>query len=578
MSNAEPGTEIGVHLAAGDLLGILCLAQCRLGWCLVRVARLVERIRVGLTKATLMHPILLATFPPLFVYSINVDRIRPRAVVGPIVVILLATLVLWLLVTVVLRDARRAAMILSLFLLLFFSFGICYLELVGVLAGVSASISAGLPAALLTVWSFLFALGTYAFVKTERNVQDLMSIVTVVAGCLVVTCLIQIGIRQQRAPQVEPGDLYATELEAGSTASTDVDSLPDIYYIILDGYARSDVLQQVYDLDNRGFLESLEARGFYVGSESRANYCQTLLSLASSLNLNYLDGLVDRVGAEYSGTGPAVEMIRDNIVVQLLKQRGYRVVAFASGYSGTELKTADVYLAPRRYPDEFQVSLINMTPIPFIAQPFSDMYDWHRERILYTFEHMADAAELDGPTFVFAHIVAPHPPFVFGRNGEEMDPEYQFVLHDGSHLVGNRGFTQEDYVQGYREQLLFINTKVTAAVDAILSRSDRPAIIVLQGDHGPGSMLDWQSAERSNLEERFSILNAYYLPGDREEGLYDQITPVNTFRFIFNSYFGTEYARLEDKSYFSTAGRQYSLQSLTDELGVDAQIARDDGS
>jgi hypothetical protein len=145
-------------------------------------------------------------------------------------------------------------------------------------------------------------------------------------------------------------------------------------------------------------------------------------------------------------------------------------------------------------------------------------------------------------------------------------------------LVGNRGFTQEDYVQGYREQLLFINTKVTAAVDAILSRSDRPVIIVLQGDHGPGSMLDWQGAERSNLEERFSILNAYYLPGDREERLYDQISPVNTFRLIFNFYLGTEYARLEDKSYFSTVGRQYSLQSLTDELGVDTRAGREEGS
>jgi hypothetical protein len=544
----------------------------------MRVAHLVERIEVGLRKATLVHPILLATFPALFVYANNVERIRPRTVVGPMVVVLLATLVLWLLVTVMLRDVRRAAMIVSLFLLLFFSFGIFYLELVAVLAGVSASTSVGVLAALSIVWILVFSLGTYAFVKTDRDIQDLTTIVSVVAGCLVVTCVIQIGIRQQRAPQVEPGDVYATDLEAGSTATTDVDSLPDIYYIILDGYARSDVLQQVYDLDNRGFLESLEARGFYVGSESRANYCQTLLSLASSLNLNYLDGLVDRVGAGYSGTGPLIEMIRDNIVVQLLRERGYTAVAFASGYAGTELKTADMYLAPRWYPDEFQVALINMTPIPFIAQPFYDMHDWHRERILYTFEHIADAAELEGPTFVFAHIVAPHPPFVFGRNGEEIDPEYQFVLDDGSHLVGNRGFAQEDYVHGYREQLLFINTKVTAAVDAILSRSDHPVIIVLQGDHGPGSMLDWESAERSNLEERFSILNAYYLPSDREAGLYDQISPVNTFRFIFNSYLGTEYARLEDKSYFSTVGRQYSLQSVTNELGVDADGGREDGS
>ena len=536
----------------------------------MRVARLVERIRVGVSKAPLLHPVLLATFPALFVYANNVDRIRPRTVVGPIVAVVLLTLALWLLLTVMLRDVRRAALIVSLFLLLFFSFGIGYLELTAVLLGESAISSIEVTAALLTVWILVFSLGTYAFVKTDQDLRNPTTIVNVVAGCLVLTCVIQIGVGQQRAPRVEPGDVYATDTEGGPTVYADVDSLPDIYYIILDGYARSDVLREIYDLDNGEFLESLEARGFYVASECRANYSQTLLSLASSLNLNYLDDLVSRIGADYPGTGPVLEMIRDSAAAQLLEQHGYSTVAFASGYAGTELRTADRYLAARWYPDEFQVALINMTPIPFMAQPFYDMHDWHRERILYTFEHIADASEIDGPTFVFAHILAPHPPFVFGRHGEEIDPEYQFVLDDGSHLVGNRGFTREEYIHGYREQLLFINTKVTAAVDAILSRSDRPVVIVLQGDHGPGSMLDWESAERSNLEERFSILNAYHLPGDSEAGLYDQISPVNTFRFIFTAYLGAEYARLEDESYFSTVGCQYAFQSVTDELGVGA--------
>jgi hypothetical protein len=534
----------------------------------VSVVRFAERIGIGVKKATLVHPVLLSMFPALFIYANNLGRSRPHTVLGAVVVVVLATLVLWLVGNVMLRDSSRAAMIVSLFLLLFFSFGICYLVLVALLPGVSTASSGGVAAALLGTCILAFGLGTYTLVKTDRDLQNPTTIVNVVAGSLVVTCVIQIGMGQQRVPNVEPCDIYATDVEAGQKASTDVGAYPDIYYIILDGYARSDVLQQVYDLDNSDFLESLEARGFYVGNRSRANYCQTLLSLASSLNLNYLDELVRHVGAGYSGTGPVVKMIRDSIVVRLLEERGYTTVAFASGYAGTELRDADVYVAPRWYPDEFQVALINMTPIPFVAQPFYDMHDWHRDRILYTLEHIADATELEGPVFVFAHIAAPHPPFVFGRNGEEMEPEHQFVLADGSHLVGRRGFTREDYVHGYREQLLFVNTKVTAMVDAILARTDRPAVIILQADHGPGSMLDWESAEKSNLEERFSILNAYYLPGDREAGLYDEISPVNTFRLIFNLYFGTEYARLGDESYFSTWGRQYLFHSVTDELSV----------
>ena len=64
---------------------------------------------------------------------------------------------------------------------------------------------------------------------------------------------------------------------------------PDIYYIILDGYGRADMLQIIHGFDNSMFMESLEQRGFVVASESQSNYARTLLSLSSSLNMQYLD-------------------------------------------------------------------------------------------------------------------------------------------------------------------------------------------------------------------------------------------------------------------------------------------------
>ena len=45
------------------------------------------------------------------------------------------------------------------------------------------------------------------------------------------------------------------------------------------------------------------------------------------------------------------------------------------------------------------------------------------------------------------------------------------------------------------------------------------------------------------------ILNAYHLPGDGIEALYPNISPVNTFRVIFNEYFGFNLPLLEDQSY-----------------------------
>jgi hypothetical protein len=67
------------------------------------------------------------------------------------------------------------------------------------------------------------------------------------------------------------------------------EATPDIYYIILDGYGRADMLQALYGFDNSMFVNALEQRGFVVASESQSNYHRTLLSLSSSLNMQYLD-------------------------------------------------------------------------------------------------------------------------------------------------------------------------------------------------------------------------------------------------------------------------------------------------
>lgn len=520
-----------------------------------------------MNRRLVIHPFLLALFPSLFIYAHNADRLSVGEVSIPTLILLCAVSVLWVILTVALRDASRAALVVSLAVLLFFSFGICYLEMKLLVLEVFGSTVVAAPVLLLILWAVILGVGGYSFARTSLDLRNLTSIANVVGACLVLVCLLQIAAYHLRvAPTWRP---YVGEVTSRDhlTLGPEVGIAPDIYYIILDGYARGDTLADIYGYDNQEFLDGLRDRGFFVASQSYANYCQTLLSLASSLNLTYLDGLVDQVGAEYPSKGPIMEMISSSVALRALESRGYETVAFASGYSGTEITTAERYVAARWYPDEFQTTLINMTPLPFVAPSLYDIYGWHRERILHTFEHTADPSVVDAPVFVFAHIMAPHPPFVFGRSGEEIVPEYQYVVADGSDLVGTRGITQEAYARSYVEQLTFVNAEVLSMIDNILSGDDRPKVVVLQADHGPGSMLDWDSVENSNLPERFAILNAYYLPGVDYAGLYPQISPVNTFRVIFNSYFGAHYDLLQDESYFSIAGRPYSFIRVTDHLG-----------
>jgi len=120
-------------------------------------------------------------------------------------------------------------------------------------------------------------------------------------------------------------------------------------------------------------------------------------------------------------------------------------------------------------------------------------------------------------------------------------------MGDGDDYAGD----WQEYRQGYASQVEFANRKLKSAVSALLARSNTPPVIILQGDHGPGSRLNWGSPADSCLWERSGILNAYYIPGGSQE-LYPSISPVNSFRVILNAVFGTSQPLLPDRTYFTS--------------------------
>ncbi len=127
--------------------------------------------------------------------------------------------------------------------------------------------------------------------------------------------------------------------------------------------SRSDVLKDLFDVDNTPFLDRLEQKGFYIARKSRSNYCQTALSLCSTLNLNFLDALVDPTTRDLSALST---LISDNLVVKSLKPLGYQFVAYSTGYDFTECSQADRCLGPRHPADNFQMMLVQKTPLRYL--------------------------------------------------------------------------------------------------------------------------------------------------------------------------------------------------------------------
>ena len=189
----------------------------------------------------------------------------------------------------------------------------------------------------------------------------------------------------------------------------------------------------------------------------------------------------------------------------------------------------------------------------------------HRDRIDFIFDELPELPALEGSNFVFAHVLSPHPPFVFDENGRPNRIDRPFELSDGNHFI-DRGGTREEYVENFPKQTAYVNKRIIEAVDRILEASSEPPIIIIHSDHGPGSMLDWDDIEKTNLKERMSILNAYYFPDGRYDRLYQDISPVNTFRVLFNEFFNAEFELLSVKCYFAEWDQLYDLADVTEEV------------
>jgi hypothetical protein len=194
--------------------------------------------------------------------------------------------------------------------------------------------------------------------------------------------------------------------------------------------------------------------------------------------------------------------------------------------------------------------------------------DEHRRRVLFTLEQLPRTASIRGPKFVFAHLLCPHAPFAFDAEGRIPTTTLQLDWRrdPGVKARQDRGERLTEYIPLFRDQTVFIESRILAVIDRILEQQARPPIIILQSDHGPGSRLHDRDPERSDLNERFPILNAYLFPGGAGESLYPTVTPVNTFRIVFNRFFGGRLALLSERNYFSSWDEPYRYVDVTDRI------------
>jgi hypothetical protein len=492
------------------------------------------------------HPYLFALFPILFLFVQNADHVSWRQVAGPVGVTLGVVALLMLLVNLVVRNIRKTSLIMSIVALWFFSF-----------KHIGESISEFQEAIPYVVGALVIAL--LVWVLLTRRPLDKVTVIANQIGLALV--LLQLGLggwalsSQDTTELVGPSPVNAPPVKG---------KLPNMYYIVPDGYAREDVLANLYDYDNGEFLSYLRKVGFEVADSSHSNYSQTQLSLTSSLNMDLIHNLA-RIDPRSRDRQGFKKLFDNNRLMRFLKQQGYSIVQCYTPFDLAMLAQTDHVIQSWYDLTEFSESLIQTTPVDLLLTRFG-RYQMARDRIVSNLNRLSDLSGVKEPYFVLAHIVCPHPPFLWDAEGLEYQTDRPFTMADGSHY-GERGGTKTEYLQGYKNQVRVLNRLLMQTIDGILSaHEDNPPIIILQGDHGPGVGFHQVSLDHTDVHERFSILNAYYFPGLDSTGIYPSITPVNTFRLVLNAYFGTNYPLAPDRSFYSPSYVFLNLREVTEKL------------
>lgn len=512
-------------------------------------------------RRIILHPFLLAIYPIVALLARNIQEVYPSAALRPMLVSLVAGTLLLMLGRLIFRSWAKAAVWVSIFLVFFFAYGHLYLLLKTnpVLYPII-----GRHRVLITIALISLAGLAWLLIKRVKTVETATQVFNLVAILLMVFPLLQLGNYGLNLLTAESRANLPVDSE--STLQPPADApLPDIYYIILDRYTRDDVLLNTFNYDNSTFLAELEARGFYVARCSMSNYAHTSLALSSTLNMDYIDNLGHSFKPGNTDRTLLNILMRNSKVRRELEGIGYVTVSL-SGFEPFQMADANFYFDPNavQLTDKtgnplvtpFEAMLIKSTAGIILldlqavknnrlAQDVNFPYAEHIQSQKYILNKLKYIPEIRSPKLVFVHIKIPHPPYVFNADGSlvENPPPFPETGYDiDPQLIKTL----------YSEQVTYINSQIIPIIDSILTQSEVRPIILLQGDHG------------FDPPNRMEILNAYLAPDEVKDQLYPGISPVNSFRLLFDVYFKGSYGLLPDTSYYSNYATPYEYEIVLD--------------
>lgn len=329
--------------------------------------------------------------------------------------------------------------------------------------------------------------------------------------------------------------------KAGLVANNAVVARPDIYLLLYDEYSGNQALKQWFRYDNSGLDSFLHQRGFYIPQHSQSNYNSTVYSMASMLNMEYPEFPKHNNRTLRDDIYDCTAMIRNNKAGALLTSYGYQTVNVSifdlANHPApvnqrflavsTRLITQETFLS--RFSWDCRELLLKYSLLRKIFPVYTgeDQIANNQRCVDLTIE--ASAQKNTEPKFVYSHLLIPHSPYFFDKNGNRRSGEILYAKN------------MQDSAAVYLGYLEYCNGIIKKMVSNIQDNTKGNAVILVMSDHG----LRWMNDPR-RLPLVYNNLNAVYLPGSNYSNWPSEITNVNQFRILFNDLFAQKFPLLKD--------------------------------
>jgi len=471
-------------------------------------------------KIILWHPLLFSIIFVVRPFTQFAGLIPPAQIAAPFIVICAFALLSYFIIKRIVKKAGLAVAVLSPLLIIFCNYGALY-EYISELTRGTKHKFLVLVLATLVLLIVLIVYNWKVLSLRENAINVVNKGFCVIAGALIIFNAFSITTQSiSTAKIIGSSGTLDTFLQKNSG------TLSDIYFVILDEYAAPSQMKRYFQYDMSPFVEYLTQKGFMV-TEMNTESLATVAILDGLLNMEAKErqdgtpssgslsgSLLESTNIVNSQDEEQIIRLRNSKVIAYLKSIGYQFINMGSWFTQTrynQLADQNINCFGFQFTDELSTIILHNSVLRLIL---INRY-FHRKAVLDAFASLENMPVTDGkPKFIFAHIICPHSPYVFGSNGEKL---------------GLKQGESKDAKQLYLDQHIFISKKVKEFVDKKLSASQPTPVIIIQADHGA----------RMDKPNAHQVFSAVYVPNNKGNAWQDSISSVNTFRVLFNDIFGT---------------------------------------